>query len=143
MSDFTSQIESVDPPKRRLSGWLWFFIVTCILGCIADLVATILVPSPLNILLTCIIAALRVIVIISVCRLSASALGKVKILLIVFFMVSVLNIFRSYTLSPTEFDPKSLENLGFSGARGLVYTVIWASYFQRSRKVKILFGRNL
>ena len=128
---------------KRFGGWLWIFLIGCILVGISDLIVCILSPTPINLTMVPVLTFLRVRVAVSLLRISPVALRDVKIFLVSMFVASAFNLLRASVLPAAEFNSDDLQNLRAIGVRGLLSTVIWALYFQRSRRVRDTFGANL
>jgi uncharacterized membrane protein len=145
MPDLVSPTSSVETKERikRVGGWIWIFLMGCVIGGLSDVFVCILSPSPINLFLVMILLILRALVVTTVLKVSPHAIRNVKIFLIAMFIASVINLIRAFTLPPTQFNETDLQNLRAIGARGLLSTVIWAQYFRNSKRVKDTFGMNL
>ena len=152
MEDQERESSDVSPVKegqlrpevtKYVCGWLWVFSHRLFPRWNLRFDRLYFEPKPINLMLVTILMALRVRVAVSLLQTSSGALRDVKIFLISMFAASVINLLRASLLSPTEFNSTDLQNLRAIAVRGLLSTMIWALYFQKSRRVRTTFGTNL
>ena len=129
------------PELVGVRGWLaWFCIVAAIVSPVIVLVSTLAEPSPYS-LFDLALTVYSVLTGVAIWKLWPRALKLTKVLLIIQFAIGVILVAGQILDSSTANSSSATPDV--SGARVLVFSIVWFSYFKKSRRVRATFGRNI
>jgi len=136
------RIRTQYPGLVGVGGWLgWFCIVITVISPAIVLVGTFSEPSVYSVIDVG-LAAFSIFTGVSIWRVSSRALKLTKILLIIQLCLGALLVVAQILESSSATSSHSSSS-DPTGARMLAGSVIWFSYFKKSKRVKATFGRNL
>jgi hypothetical protein len=137
------RLRTEHPELVGVRGWLaWFYIITAIVSPVIVLLSTIAEPSPYSII-DLGLAGFSVVTGVAIWRLWPRALTLTKVLLGIQFAIGALIVLGQIVETSTSGASSSSSSPDATGARALVGSIIWFSYFKKSRRVKATFGRNI
>ena len=144
--------ERIGNPLCGVGGWLLLFCVgTAILSPLALLADAAQNPTdPLTVIFDVALAGFSAVVGIALWRVIPHSLGLVRAYFIVLLGVGLLSLavgllsnLGSFALQGRSLaSPESVETL-FGAIRPAIFAVVWWSYFKKSQRVRLTFGRNL
>ncbi len=135
------RLRAEHPELVGVRGWLaWFCIIAAIISPIIVVVGILSEPSPYSVFHLA-LAVFSVVTGIAIWKLWPQALKLTKILLIIQFVIGAIlvasQILNSSAMASSNASPDA------GGARALVGSIVWFSYFKKSRRVRATFGRNI
>jgi hypothetical protein len=136
------RIRTQYPGLVGVGGWLaWFCIVITVISPAIVLVGTFSEPSVYSVIDVG-LAAFSIFTGVSIWKVSSRALKLTKILLIIQLCLGALLVVAQILESSSATSSHSSSS-DPTGMRMLAGSVIWFSYFKKSKRVKATFGRNL
>ena len=129
------RIRSEHPELVGVGGWLgWFSIVIGVLSPLFILGGIISEPSVYSVF-DLALGAFSIYTAVLIWRVSPRALRMTKILLILEFCIAALLLVAQLSDTSSKSDP--------AATRMLFGSIVWFSYFKKSRRVKATFGRSI
>jgi hypothetical protein len=136
------RIRTQHPELVGVGGWLgWFCVVITIISPAIVLLGTFSEPSAYS-AIDVGLAAFSIFTGVSIWKVSPRALKLTRILLIIQFCLGALLVLAQI-LDSSSATSSHGSTSDPTGTRMLVGSVIWFSYFKKSKRVKATFGRNI
>lgn len=144
--DASSSSERRKHPLYGAGGWLLLFCIgTAIANPLITIVQVLHSKNVLTAVLAFALAAFALDVGVSLWRLRPDALSVTKVYFIVLLVlagVEILGWLYTFNAAKEAAEPGPDSGL-WSAARLILFVGIWWSYFKKSKRVKVTFGRNL
>jgi hypothetical protein len=137
--------ERLGNPLWGVRGWLLLFCVGAAILSPLFLLAEAAenAGDPVTVVFDIALAGFSVFTGISLWRVSSYALSLVKAYFITFLVIGFLGLLGSLVpKGHSVADPEFAETL-LGAVRPIVFVMIWWSYFKKSQRVRLTFGRNL